>query len=103
MLDLLYLLSLVSLRAEDFVRNSEEFPTTSAPNTSSSIPSRGPVPNASQAGWHPQHRYCPNQYVHAVNPSEESTLTDFAVYQFLAPETGSSAATPPPANLQNPA
>jgi hypothetical protein len=66
MLDLLYLLRLMSLRTKNFVRNSEEFPTTSAPDTSSSISSRGPVPDASQTGWHPKHRYCPNQYVHAA-------------------------------------
>lgn len=75
MLDLLYLLSLMSLRAEDFVRDSEEFPTTSAPDTFPSITSRGPVPKASQTGWHPKHRYCANQYVHVGNPSGETTLT----------------------------
>jgi hypothetical protein len=72
MLDLLYLLSLMSLRAEDFIRDSEEIPTTSAPDSSSSITSRGPVPNASQTGWHPEHRYRPNQYVHVGNPSGEA-------------------------------
>lgn len=75
MLDLLYLLSLMSLRAEDFVGDSEEFPTASAPDTPSSITSRGPIPKPSQTGWHPKHRYCPNHYVHVANPSWESALT----------------------------
>jgi hypothetical protein len=72
MLDLLYLLCLMSLRTKNFVRNSEEFPTTSAPDTSSSISSGGPVPDARQSGWRSKHRYCPNQYVHAGNPIGEA-------------------------------
>jgi hypothetical protein len=72
MLDLLYLLSLMSLRAEDLIRDSQEFPTASTLDTFSSIPSEGPVPNPGQASWHSKHGYCPNQYVHAGKPSPES-------------------------------
>jgi hypothetical protein len=52
MLDHLYLLSLMRMRAEDFIRYSEKFSTTPAFDALSSIPSRGPYPDARQPGWH---------------------------------------------------
>jgi hypothetical protein len=73
MLDLLYLLSLMSLWAEDLIRDSQEFPAASTLNTFSSISSEGPIPNPGQASWHSKHGYCPNQYVHAGKPSPESS------------------------------
>lgn len=55
MLNLLYLLSLMGLRPEDFVRDSEEVSTHTALDTFSPIPSGGPVPKRSQTGWHPEY------------------------------------------------
>jgi hypothetical protein len=49
MLNVLDLLSLMRLWAEDFIRYSEQFSTSPAFDALSSIPSRGPYPGARQA------------------------------------------------------
>ena len=69
MLNLLDLLSLMRLGAEDFIRDSEQLSATSAPSAVPSIPSRRPVPNGRQTSWHTEYRQRPNQEVHGGNHS----------------------------------
>jgi hypothetical protein len=59
MLNLLDLLSLMRLGAEDFIRDSERISATSAPSAAPSIRSRRPVPNGRQTSWHTEYRQRP--------------------------------------------